>query len=61
MYYQIHFFLISILLVLGIYELFQLTKLGFISVNAMRFMVKWLYNLVLVKKSKKSAYKYQHN
>ncbi len=61
MYYQIQILLISALLVLGIYELFQLTKLGSITANAMRFFVKWLYSLILTKKAWRDSYKYQHN
>lgn len=61
MYYQIQILLISALLVLGIYEIFQLTKLGSIVANTMRFITKWLYNSVLTKKSWKNAYKYQHD
>ncbi len=61
MYYPIHLFLISTLLILGIYELFQLTKLGIFVANVMRFTMKWFYNMVFAKKLKKNVYKYQHN
>ena len=61
MVYQAQIFLITALLVLGMYELFQLTKLGRVLANAMRLSIKWLYSSVSTKKAWKNAYKYQHN
>ena len=61
MYYQLQIFLITALVILGIYELLQLTKWGKIGANWMIFSIKWLYSLVFTKKAWKSVYKYQHN
>lgn len=61
MYYQLQIFLMSSLLILGMYELFQLTKWGRVGINSIRFSIKWLYHLVMTKKAWKSDYKYQHN
>ena len=61
MYYQVEIFLISSLLILGIYEIIQLTKWGKGGVNSMRISIQRIYNLVLTKKAWKNEYKYQRN
>ena len=61
MYYQLQIFLISALLILGIYELLELTKWGRLVTSTIRFSIKRFYSLVLTKKAWKNDYKYQHN
>ncbi len=56
MFYQIQIFLIVALLLLGTYELFQLTKLGRASVSYMRFFITRFNGLFSVKKSWKNKY-----
>lgn len=58
LYYQLQIFLISALLIIGFYEILQLTQLGKILVNAVRFTKKRYYDYVLAKKTWKNTYKY---
>ncbi len=57
---QIHIFLISTLLLLGAYEIIQLTKLGSKYVTLISFLTRWYYTLILTKKAMRNIYKYQH-
>lgn len=60
MFYQTQILLIAVLLILGSYELVQLTPLGNKLSSLTSFSVKWLYSLILTKKTWRSIYKYQH-
>lgn len=60
MFYQLQISLIAILLVLGSYELLQLTTLGSRWSCFSRHSIKWLYGLILTKKAMRNIYKYQH-
>lgn len=59
MYYQLQIFLISTLLIIGLYEILQLTQLGQILTNAMIILKKKYDNFIWTKKTWKNAYKHQ--
>jgi hypothetical protein len=59
MFYQIQILLIIILLILGGYELLQLTPLGNKLLIFVGFSMKWLHALILTKKARRNIYKYQ--
>lgn len=58
MFFQTQILLIAILLVLGSYELIQLTPLGNKLLCLKSFSTKWLYGLILTKKAWRNIYKY---
>jgi hypothetical protein len=61
MFYKIEISLIVILLILGSYEILQLTTLGDRWSCFSRLSIKWLYGLILTKKAMRNMYKYQHH
>ena len=60
MFYKIEISLIVILLILGSYEILQLTTLGDRWSSFSRLSIKWFYGLILTKKAMRNMYKYQH-
>jgi len=59
MFYKLEILLIVILLILGSYEVLQLTNLGNRWSCFSRLSIKWLHGLILTKKAMRNMYKYQ--
>lgn len=60
MFYQTQILLITVLLILGSYELMQLTSLGSKASSLISFSLKWFYGFILTKKAWRNIYKHQH-